>query len=652
MTPPAPSILTPSEIPVDSVEVWLTLEDESKKLNREPDLTFSAGASASTRQIEVDPGVLYQRFEGAGAAMTDSSAWLIMNVLDDPARQQLMRNLFTRQGEGIGLSYLRIPMGASDFALGDYTYADLPVGQVDPTLSSFSVEHDKASILPALQMALELNPQLRFMGSPWSPPAWMKKDNQLHGSSLLPEYFQAFADYHVRFVQAYAAEGIPIDTLTPQNEPLHTTSGYPTMFMSAVDQQAFVRDHLGPALDQAGLDTRILIFDHNWDLADYPLEVLADPKAAAYVDGVAFHCYGGDVSAQSRVHEQHPTKGTWFTECSGGGWATDFGDNLRWNLHNLVIGNFRNWGNSLLLWNLALDENDGPQNGGCGNCRGVVTINQSSGEITYNEEYYILGHVTRFIDPGAYRADSGQSLANLPGHVAFLNPDGSLVLIVQSDSAATFDVTWNGRHFTYQFPSAGVATFKWDANARPGPTVTAAPISTSTPRPSAAAPGTVPASNLLVDFETPASTVLHSVSNASASLGDIAHTGQYSLLSESDSGQWHVVGVNLASTPLDLSGFQKICFWVYDTTEGGTGNADNTIGLRLVDSLGSREEHWTDHAGVGPNPRTIQNTWVQVCLNLSAYPQVDLTSVVRVEFNTYWAGLAYFDDISVEGSAP
>lgn len=632
-------------LPANSIEAWLTLGDKSKLLNHEPGLTFTPGSPASGATIRLDARTLYQQFEGAGAAMTDSSAWLIMKKLDDPARQELMRNLFTRDVVGIGISYLRLPMGASDFALEDYTYDDMPPGKTDPALEKFSIEYDENYIIPSLKLAAQLNPQLGLMGSPWSPPAWMKKNGQLHGSSLLPEYFQAFADYHVRFIQAYAAEGLRIEAVTPQNEPMYATEGYPTMSMSARDQQTFVRDHLGPAIRQAGLDTKIIIFDHNWDLVDYPLTVLSDLQAAAFVDGVAFHCYGGDVSAQSRLHKAYPEKGVWFTECSGGGWATDFGDNLAWNLKNLVIGNFRNWGKSLLLWNLALDEFDGPQNGGCGDCRGVVTINQSTGKVTYNEEYYILGHVTKFVDRGAYRLESSSG-SGVPDNVAFLNPDGSLALIVQSDSAADFNVAWDGKFFPYHLPAGGVVTFKWNANTQPEATVT--PMATSTPRPMSA-PGSAPASSVLLDFESAAD--IYGAQNARVEVGGVAHSGQASLANLSSDGNWHIVGVNFPQ-PLDLSGFGKLCFWVYDTTAGGNGNADNTIGVGLADTAGSEEEIWTDHAAAGSNPRTVRNSWVQMCVYLSAYSLVDLANVKSIEFETYWAGAAYFDDISVQGTAP
>lgn len=451
----------PVETPAPAVSVWVTYGDKSKLLQPDTAVTFTT-TTPDLPTIHIDPNIRFQQIEGVGAAMTDSAAWLLMRVLPEKQRQQVMADLFTREGNGIGLNYIRVPMGASDFALHTYSYNDRPEGEADPDLTHFSINYDEAYIIPALQLAQAANPSLRFMGSPWSAPAWMKAGESMNGNALRPEYYQSFADYHVRFVQAYAAAGLPITAVTPQNEPMHDTRSYPSMYMPARIQQTFVRDYLGPAFQQAGLDTQILILDHNWDLWEYALEVLSDPAAAAYVDGIAFHCYAGDVANQALVREAYPDKGIWFTECSGGRWATDFGDNMSWNLNNLVIGNFRNWGSSLLLWNLALDEQDGPQNGGCGNCRGVITINQRTGEVTYNEEYYILGHVSKFVDRGAFHVASSDEGTG-PNHVAFVNPDGSMALVVQADEAVSFAVSVsNGRFFNYTLPAHTTATFVWN----------------------------------------------------------------------------------------------------------------------------------------------------------------------------------------------
>lgn len=648
-TPLSPTPLSATPAPTShplspgEVEVWLTLGDQSRKLSREANLQFQAGAGAGETIIQVDASVLYQQMEGFGAAMTDSSAWLIMNALTEPARQELMQDLFTRQGDGIGLSYLRLPMGASDFALQNYTYDDLPAGESDPQLEKFSVDYDRAYIIPSLQLARSLNPQLGLLGSPWSPPAWMKKEGRLNGGPLTQEFYQAFADYHVKFVQAYAQAGLPISAITPQNEPMHSTDSYPSMSMPAKEQLVFVRDHLGPAFEKAGLETKILVLDHNWDLWNYPMTILSDPNARKYVDGVAFHCYAGDVKNQSLVHQAYPDKPIWFTECSGGGWATSFAGNMNWNMQNLVIGNFRNWSNSLMLWNLALDENDGPQNGGCPNCRGVVTIRQDNHQVTYNEEYYILGHVSKFVDPGAYRADSTdvEQVARI-FNVAFINPDGSMALIVNSETGGQFEVEWNGKHFQYQLPANATVTFKWLSDIQPGPTVT--PQATPTLQPTVIG-NRPPASGVLQDFERSGS--FFAPYNAEALPGEVAYSGKSSLKNHSTGGEWHTVGAYLDTRPVDLSGKQAVCFWVYDATGSNDGKANNSVAVRLIDSTGGRQELWSDHEEVGTNPRTINNEWVQICMDLAAFTEVDLSSVEQVEFTTYWSGDTYFDELTV-----
>ncbi len=645
-TPTPTAFPTSQPIPRDAVQVWLTLPDQSKKLQREPDLQFGASAGQGGAVIPVNDGVVYQRMEGFGAAMTDSSAFLIMNALDEADRQQLMRNLFTREGNGIGLSFLRVPIGASDFAREDYTYDDMEKGQSDPTLKRFNIEYDKDAVIPALKLAVGLNPQLGLMGSPWSAPAWMKRGSNVHGGPLLEEYYPAFADYHIKFIRAYAAEGLVIEAVTPQNEPMYSTNNYPTMFISAAGQARLVRDYLGPAFEKASLNTKIVIFDHNWDIVDYPLEVLSDPQAAAFVDGVAFHCYGGDVSAQSKVHNAYPDKGIWFTECSGGGWADNWADNVNWNLRTLVIGNFRNWGNSLMLWNLALDENDGPQNGGCSNCRGVVTINQKTGEVTYNEEYTILGHVSKFVDRGAFRIDSGELDHSLPDNVAFVNPDGSIVLIVQSDSERSFTVSWEGKSFQYTLPARSAATFKWQGEIKPRATATPIPTATGAIAGTPLPVGAIPQGEMLLDFETDSK--IYADLNAVAAIDAKAHTGKAALLSASTDGYWHRVGAEVNPHSLDLSHSKQLCFWVLDTTSGDKGTGDNTVGVRLIDSAGGGEERWTDHSEVGVNPKTVKDQWVQMCVNLSAFDQVDLTRVEKIEFMVYWAGDWYFDDVSVK----
>ena len=409
----------------------------------------------------MDDGIRFQQMDGFGASLTDSSAWLLSNRLTPAQRTEAMERLFDPE-RGIGLSYLRQPVGASDFALHDYTYDDVPPGETDPAMDRFSIDHDIPYVLPALREALAHNPGLKVMASPWSAPAWMKSSGSLIGGTLNPEAHDAYAEYLLRYVQAYAAQGVTVDALTLQNEPDFVPAGYPGMQLSAAQAAALVRK-LGPALAAAGLRTKLVGYDGNWGDTSYPLALLGDEGANPYLDGTAFHCYTGDPTAQSQVHAAYPTKGIYLTECSGGGWSTDFASNLWWDVHTLVIAACRNWAKTVVKWNLALDENHGPTNGGCQDCRGVVTVDSRTGQVTYNVEYYSLGHASRFVRPGAHRVESTTFGAGDLESVAFLNPDGTKALVVLNGSGRSrgFNLTWNGQALPYALPAGAVATFTW-----------------------------------------------------------------------------------------------------------------------------------------------------------------------------------------------
>jgi glucosylceramidase len=444
------------------VDIWITTGDKSQLLKQQTDVVFEPGAGSGGTLITVNPAITFQTISGFGAALTDSSAWLIQNRMSAPQREKLLRQLFSAES-GIGINYLRLPMGASDFtASGFYSYNDNPPGGSDPSQSNFSVAHDEAYIIPQLQQARQLNPALKIMGSPWSAPAWMKTNNSLMGGSLRTNYEASYALYLAKFVQAYEAAGLPIDALTLQNEPLHT-SNYPSMSMSATQQTNLIKNHVGPLFAAEGLATKIIAYDHNWDHPEYPLQVLNDPDARQYVAGTAFHAYAGDVSAQTTVRNAYPDKEIHFTEISGGDWGTNFGDNLVWNFRNIFIGGTRNWTKTALLWNLALDQNNGPHQEGCSDCRGVVTVNSATGNVTFNEEFYSLGQMTKAIRPGAVRINSTTN--DDFNTVAFENPDGSRVLVALNphNSASTIRLYSSGEHFTYQIPGKSVATFHWDA---------------------------------------------------------------------------------------------------------------------------------------------------------------------------------------------
>lgn len=456
------------------VAVWLTDPAADVWLEQQPDVAFANRTATGATVIAVDERRTYQSMVGFGASFTDSSAWLVGTRLPADLREALMHELFSRDG-GIGLSMIRQPMGASDFSVtGNYSYDDVPPGMSDPDLSEFTIAHDEAYIIPLLLQAQELNPQLAIMASPWSPPAWMKTTDSMIGGSLRADARQPFADYFVRFIQAYEEAGVEIDYLTPQNEPLFQPGGYPGMLMVAEEQRDWLRDNLGPALATAGIDTDVLAYDHNWDVPSYPETVYADPSAAATVAGTAWHCYGGEVGAQGAVHNAYPNEEAHHTECSGGEWQGTQRAAFDVTMA-LVINAPRNWARSVVLWNMALDDANGPTNGGCLTCRGVVTVHDTPQGATYSKtlDYYALGHASRFVVPGALRIGSTSPGMGSVQAVAYRNPDGSDVLVAHNAGAErrTFEVAWGRSSFSYALEPGAAATFVWSGRqqgATPG----------------------------------------------------------------------------------------------------------------------------------------------------------------------------------------
>lgn len=448
---------------IGAAQVWLTTGDQMKLLAKGADIAITVPDDRSSPVITIDPAQKFQEVEGFGAALTGSSAYLINEKLTPSQRTALLADLFDPD-KGIGISYLRMTIGASDFSLSDYTYDDMPAGETDFDLAHFSIVKDRPHVLPVLKQIVSTAPEIRIMGSPWSAPAWMKTSGSLKGGKLKPEAYDVYARYFVKYIQAFAAEGIDIAAVTPQNEPLYFTANYPCMEMQAADQLDFIANHLGPAFEQAGIGAGIIIYDHNWDNTQYAVAILNDPVARRYVTGSAFHAYAGNVSAMRVVHAAHPDKALYFTEISGGAWATDFSDNLQWNMANIFIGTMLNWSKNALLWNLALDENHGPTNNGCQDCRGVVTIDSNSGTVTRNVEYYSIGHFSKFVRPGAVRISSVALAAAGLQHVAFINPNGSKVLVVSNPESAarTFVAKWDDGQFTYSIPAKSVATMVWE----------------------------------------------------------------------------------------------------------------------------------------------------------------------------------------------
>ncbi|MFB7969928.1 RICIN domain-containing protein [Streptomyces rubiginosohelvolus] len=436
-------------------QVWVTTPDGSKKLTPEGNVPFTGSPQAI--DIRIDANSKGQRFTGAGASVTGASAHLLQG-LPQAQRTSLLKSLFSAEGDGIGLNYLRQPLGSTDFDANTnpYTYED--------TRGAFSIDRDRSQIIPVLKQATAVNPAIRFMGSPWSPPAWMKTNNSLNGGSLRTEHYQAYADYLVKAIRAYGQEGITLTDLTAQNEPEFATS-YPSMSMTSAQQADFLRV-LDRTLTAANLPTNILAYDHNWDHPNYPLDVFARTGGIQRIIGAAFHCYGGAPAAQKQIADAG--KRVFFTECSGtdsANPATTFGDTLKWHTENLVVQNMRNGGETVINWNLALDRNGGPHQGHCTNrCNGIVEID--GGQVTRNAEFYVLGHVSKFIKAGAVRIGSTSQGAGGVQNVAFQNGDGSRAAVVVNTASGSqrFSLTDNGRSLAYTLPAGAVATLTWDGS--------------------------------------------------------------------------------------------------------------------------------------------------------------------------------------------
>ncbi len=434
---------------------WVTSGDRSRLLSPTP-LVFSGGGQDAP-EITIDPATTYQEMVGFGAAVTDASAWLIQTRLSGAQRDALMGELFGRDGDGLGFSFTRVTIGASDFSLDHYSLAYAP----DPALTGFSTARMAEYVFPTIRQALAINPDLKVMASPWSAPGWMKTTGDMIEGQLKPEYYPVYAEYLRRYIVEAGEQGVPTDYLSIQNEPDFEPDSYPGMRWGPEGRARFIGRDLGPKLRAAGIGARILDWDHNWDKPEQPLGVLSDPVAREFVSGVAWHCYAGDVAAQTPVRDAWPDKDVFFTECSGGNWAADFSDSFVWTMKSLIIGSVDNWARGVLMWNLALDENHGPHAGGCGDCRGVVTINSGTGAVVRNQEYYAFGHASRFVRPRARRIRSEQvdGLAS----VAFANPDGERVLIVLNDSAVAraFRIREGSGGALAELPAKSAGTYVW-----------------------------------------------------------------------------------------------------------------------------------------------------------------------------------------------
>nr|WP_294948404.1 glycoside hydrolase family 30 beta sandwich domain-containing protein [uncultured Mucilaginibacter sp.] len=439
-----------------NASLWLTTTDRLSKFQlQDKTIPFTTDTLAE-QTIHIDPFKTFQTIDGFGFALTGGSAQLI-KAMTPSARSALLKDVFSSDGNNIGVSYIRLSIGASDLNQSVFTYDDLPEGQTDPSLKKFNLSQDLNEVVPVMQEILAINKNIKILASPWTAPAWMKTNNNIKGGKLKPEYYKAYASYFVKYIKAMQAQGIAIDAITIQNEPLNDRNT-PSLQMFAEEQAAFIKTALGPAFKSAGIKTKIVLFDHNCDTPEYATSILADPEAAQYVDGSGFHLYAGKIEAMSKVHDAYPDKNLYFTEQMV---IERHAVTIGVPVERLIIGATNNWSKNVILWNLAADVNFDPHtdSGGCPICQGAITIDGD--KFIKNIAYYTVAHASKFVRPGSVRVSSN-SLPNLP-NVVFKTPGGKMVMIVVNVGSRLqkFNITINGKTAAAGLYSGAVGTYVW-----------------------------------------------------------------------------------------------------------------------------------------------------------------------------------------------
>jgi glucosylceramidase len=470
------------------IESWVTNPDRSALFQKQSDtIVFSKNYRLGDSPIIIDEGQQYQEIDGFGFALTGGSAEHIMKM-SASARASLLQELFGVNDNNIGISYIRLSIGASDLNSFVFSYSDLKNNETDFDLKKFSLSQDLNDVIPVMKEILAINPKIKILGSPWSAPVWMKTNNNIRGGSLKKECYSVYAQYFVKYIQSMKNEGIAIDAITIQNEPLNSKNT-PSMQWYYTEQADFIKNHLGPAFQKAGITTKIILFDHNCDRVDYPLALLNDPDVAKYADGTGFHHYGGDMGAMSVHHLARPDKNLYFTEQMT---TEDPGDkhiNISASVNRTIINVVRNWSKNSILWNLAANSKNDPHtdNGGCSGCQGAVAIDGEN--IIRNIAYYTVAHASKFVRPGSVRIAStypGDKTVSLtedeerPGikratviensqvmpNVAFKTPDGKIVLIVANDTWSTNSckIQYHGMYASIRIRPGAVGTYIWQAD--------------------------------------------------------------------------------------------------------------------------------------------------------------------------------------------
>jgi glucosylceramidase len=456
------------------IKSYITSADK-KYLFREKDLSFG-NTKSYISNITIDPSEKYQQMEGFGAAVTGSTCYNLLQMTKSD-RSEFLKKIFD-PNDGMGYGYIRISIGCSDFSLDEYTCCDTR------GIENFDLpEYDKRDLVPILKEILEINPSVKIMGSPWTCPRWMKvksltdltEYDSWTGGRLNPAYYGDYAEYFVKWIKTMQAQDIPITSITVQNEPLNRGNSA-SLYMTWEEEATFIGKYLGPAFEKNGITAKIITYDHNFNFDDingqndYPLNIYADPDAVKYASGSAWHAYGGSPSVLDHIHDKYPGKEIYFTEMSIGEWSAPskdecFKSDLIWNMENCFLGTIKRYCRAVIMWNLLLDSDHGPNRpGGCNTCYGCIDISKNDYKtVTMNSHYYNISHFSKVVKPGARRIkSSGPSSQDLQ-YVAFLNPDGSYALVIlnKSDNDTAINISDGTKTFPTSLPAKSVNSYRW-----------------------------------------------------------------------------------------------------------------------------------------------------------------------------------------------
>lgn len=634
------SLLLPTRVRAEGdVQVWLSKVNATDTgmeygLTQQPNVNFQVYDQTSlSNTIIIDENQKYQEMDGFGASITEASAYLYQNNLSEEEKHAVMQELFSKEN-GIGISMLRQTIGASDHCVAPYNFA--PVSQADD-LPNFDFSNELETIFPTVQDAIAVEgTRIKIIASAWSAPGWMKLNQSELGmyqnvrGTLLPSKYQAYANYLLKWIQNYENRGVDIYAITPNNEPDHASYDWPAMPMTHTEAQNLVANYIYPTLRNAGIDSKIICWDHsytttNYKDGSYPLEYFSDDDAYRTTDGSAWHWYEGDEEVMSVVKKEYPDKDLWFTEGSGGEWGYPKWKTAFLNQATSVINISRNWCKSIIYWNIALDENGGPDyyydvnQGHDSTNRGLITIS-SDGTWDYNVDYYTLGHVSKFVDPGAYRIDS-TSLDNNIETVAFQNPDNSIILVMANllSEDQSVKICWGNQMFNYNLPSESMLTFKWSGNQSYGH---AAPVWFNN-----------------LENNDNYSSGNNAIVSSKESMANFGGTKGIKLVTSAngDPGTDNQCAVIFPSSnnSVDASHYQYLTFSVKDEV-----NPTNcTVKVTFIDANGNISTSWS-------HEKTVYDNWTRIWVPIGGSEGFDRTAIAEIRIGFYWQGEYDIDDLS------